>query len=108
LKEKDLVGMSVEDLIALRENIDATLKLRLSDAKRDLQDKLSKLERFMDNSAPKPRGVKKGTTVEPKYRGPDGETWAGRGARPKWMLALLKKGRKPEDFLISKARKKAA
>ena len=102
------MSMTVEDLIALRETIDATLKLRLSDAKRELQGKLTKLEQFIDRSSAKKRGVKKGTTVEPKYRGPGGETWAGRGARPKWMSALLKKGGKPEDFLIRKARKRAA
>lgn len=36
----------------------------------------------------------------PKYRGPNGETWAGRGGTPRWMQDLLKKGKKKEDFLI--------
>jgi DNA-binding protein H-NS len=44
----------------------------------------------------------KGRKVPPKYKSPSGETWAGRGARPKWMIAALKKGRKMEDFLIDK------
>jgi DNA-binding protein H-NS len=38
------------------------------------------------------------------YRSPSGETWAGRGARPRWMVEALKKGKKMEDFLIHKAR----
>lgn len=42
--------------------------------------------------------------VAPKYRNPANrtETWTGRGKHPRWMAALMKKGRKPEDFLIRK------
>ena len=110
MNEQKLAAMSVEDLIALRANIDQTLKQRLSQAKRDLQDKLATLERYMGNGAEGGRrGVAKGTKVAPKYRGPKGETWAGRGARPKWLAALVKGGAKTEDFLIKKpGRKKAA
>jgi DNA-binding protein H-NS len=41
--------------------------------------------------------------VPAKYRGPGGETWAGRGARPRWLTALIKQGRKLEEFAIDKA-----
>ena len=42
--------------------------------------------------------------VAPKYRNPANpeETWTGRGKHPRWMAALVKKGKKPEDFLIRK------
>lgn len=42
--------------------------------------------------------------VPPKYRNPaePKETWTGRGKQPRWMAALTKKGKKPEDFLIKK------
>jgi DNA-binding protein H-NS len=49
------------------------------------------------------RGSKlKGQKVKPKYRNPDkrSETWTGRGRMPLWMAALVKKGKKPNDFLI--------
>jgi DNA-binding protein H-NS len=46
------------------------------------------------------RGVK----VAPKYRGPGGETWAGRGARPRWLSALVKEGHSIEEFLIGAGR----
>lgn len=48
------------------------------------------------------RGVRKGTTLKPKYRNPANskETWAGRGHRPKWFAALIAKGKKPEDLAI--------
>ena len=44
----------------------------------------------------------KGRKVQPKYRNPDkrSETWTGRGRMPVWMTALVKKGKKRDDFLI--------
>ena len=50
--------------------------------------------------------VLKGRKVPPKYRGPSGETWAGRGARPRWLVAAIRGGRKLDDFLIGKGRRK--
>lgn len=44
----------------------------------------------------------KGATTTPKYQGPNGELWSGRGQPPKWMKPLLATGKKKEDFLISK------
>jgi len=42
--------------------------------------------------------------VPAKYRNPANtkETWSGRGKQPRWLAALTKKGKKPEDFLIKK------
>lgn len=51
----------------------------------------------------KPKNVKarkKVRTVAPKYQSPDGETWAGRGKTPRWLSALLAKGRHKQEFLI--------
>jgi DNA-binding protein H-NS len=48
----------------------------------------------------------KGRKVPPKYRSHSGETWAGRGAKPRWLVAAIKRGKKLEDFLIDKGRKK--
>ena len=44
----------------------------------------------------------KGRRVAPKYRTPKNrsETWAGRGAMPRWMAAQIKAGKKREDFAI--------
>ena len=38
--------------------------------------------------------------VSPKYRGPQGEMWTGRGRTPKWVEEVKKAGKKLEDFLI--------
>jgi DNA-binding protein H-NS len=49
------------------------------------------------------RSALRGRKVEPKYRGPQGETWAGRGAKPRWLVAAMKdSGKKLTDFLIEK------
>ena len=47
----------------------------------------------------------KGVKIAPKYRGPGGETWAGRGATPRWLKALVKEGHSVEEFLIGSGRK---
>ena len=41
--------------------------------------------------------------VAPKYRNPANsrETWSGRGMQPRWLATEVRKGRKPEDFLIN-------
>lgn len=41
--------------------------------------------------------------VAPKYRGPNGEEWAGRGRTPRWVLAIEAEGKSRDDFLIGKA-----
>lgn len=42
-----------------------------------------------------------GTTVAPKYRGPNGETWSGRGLMPRWLAALVAEGRTKEEFAVT-------
>jgi len=56
------------------------------------------------------RGSKlKGRKVPPKYRNPKNrdETWAGRGATPRWLRAYIKAGHKLEEFAIAKPGRKA-
>ncbi|MEJ2804288.1 nucleoid protein H-NS [Comamonas sp. BIGb0124] len=45
-------------------------------------------------------GDKPKRIVPVKYKGPNGETWTGRGQKPVWLAELLKQGRKVEEFLI--------
>lgn len=35
-----------------------------------------------------------------KFRGPNGETWSGRGLMPRWLTALVAQGRTKDDFAI--------
>ncbi|MBD3739700.1 MAG: H-NS histone family protein [Stenotrophomonas sp.] len=43
-----------------------------------------------------------GSKVAPKYRNPanPNETWSGRGRQPRWLAALVEKGKSASDFLI--------
>ena len=110
----NIKSLDVDALLTLRDDIDK----RLSEKRRDLEKQLSRL------ASDSGRGIRaiaklgltrggrrtsamKGRKVPPKYRGPGGETWAGRGAQPRWLAAALKEGKKLEDFLIEKGRKTA-
>ena len=64
----------------------------------------SKLPKTVNKAAGK-RGPSKsaGTVVAPKYRGPNGETWTGRGLMPRWLSALVASGKTKEQFAISGA-----
>ena len=93
----NLKGMNVEALMSLRDQVDK----RLLELRAELEKQLAALI-----GQPKRKATSlKGRKVPPKYRSRSGETWAGRGARPRWMVEALKKGRKMEDFLIARSRK---
>ena len=99
----NLSGMTVEALMNLREQVDETLLKRRAEIEKQL-------ERFvLVGGARVVRGrgsALKGKKVPPKYRAPSGETWAGRGARPRWLVAAIKGGKKLDDFLIDKSARK--
>jgi DNA-binding protein H-NS len=40
--------------------------------------------------------------IAPKYRGPHGETWTGRGLKPRWLNEAINDGKQSSDFLIDK------
>lgn len=48
----------------------------------------------------KKKGEKAATVVAAKYRGPNGETWSGRGLMPRWLAALVAQGQTKEEFAI--------
>lgn len=101
----NLKGMDVDALLALRADIDK----RLSQKRSELEKQLSRLSAESGHARDISRtmfgrgSALKGRKVAPKYRGPGGETWAGRGARPRWLTALIKQGRKLDEFAIDKA-----
>jgi DNA-binding protein H-NS len=38
--------------------------------------------------------------VAAKFRGPNGETWSGRGLTPRWLAALLAQGKTKDEFAV--------
>lgn len=121
----DLRGLSAKQLSAL---IDKAKEQQSKLAKRNpiasVRGKITKyakaegytIEELFGASAPaapgrkavakKPgaRAGRKLGKVPPKYRNPANpkEVWTGRGKQPRWMAALVAKGKKPDDFLIKK------
>jgi DNA-binding protein H-NS len=110
-----LKSMSFDDLVALRDNVLRLITDKAASARRELEAKLSAIEGLGlggggAKRGPKPRGSKlKGRKVPPKYRNPKNraETWAGRGATPRWLRAYIKSGHKLEEFAIAKPGRKA-
>ncbi len=95
-----LKRMSAYDLIDLRGEVDAVLSGKVKQERADLERKLSSLARFGAKSNRRGRHAMAGKKVAPKYRGPNGETWSGRGLMPKWLSQAVKDGKKKERFLI--------
>ena len=103
----NLSRMTVEALMDLRKRVEEMLLKHRA----EFQKQLEKMDRTIAVVG-RPRIVRgggsalKGRKVPPKYRGPSGETWAGRGAKPHWLVAAIKGGRKLDDFLIDKSARK--
>jgi DNA-binding protein H-NS len=97
----NLSGMTVEALMDLRKRVDEMLV----EHRVQLEKQLERMGRAI--AGPRivrgGRSALKGMKVPPKYRSPSGETWAGRGAKPRWLVAAIKRGRKLDDFLIDKS-----
>ena len=98
-----LSGMTVQALMDLQTRVDEALNERRAEIEKQL-----KMFAVVGSRRVVRGGVSalKGKKVRPKYRSRSGETWAGRGAKPKWLVAAIKRGRKLEDFLIGKGRRK--
>jgi DNA-binding protein H-NS len=95
--------MNVEALMDLRKRVDETLHKRRA----ELEQQLGRIAIVGGRRVVRGRAsALKGRKVPPKYRGPAGQTWAGRGARPRWLVAAIKGGKKLDDFLIDKGRRK--
>jgi DNA-binding protein H-NS len=99
----NLSGMTVEALMDLRERVDGLL----SERRAELDQQLERMGVIGGRRVVRGGGsALRGRKVPPKYRGPSGETWAGRGARPRWLVAAIKGGKKLDDFLIDKSARK--
>ena len=103
----NLSGMSVEALMDLRKRVDEMLHQHRAKLQKQLE-RMGEAIALVGG----PRVVRgggsalKGKKVPPKYRSPSGDTWAGRGAKPRWLVDAIKGGKKLEDFLIDKSARK--
>jgi len=98
-----LSNMSVGSLMELRKRIDKALLNRRT----EMEKQLARMDASISGERPA-RGRQRTSAlkerkVAPKYRCPLGETWAGRGAKPRWLVAAIKEGKKLNDFWIDKS-----
>jgi len=107
-RKQNLTGLNFESLMDLRNQVDEALSGYRSTLERQLEALGSSIASLGGKVARRTRGsMLKGTKVAPKFRSPKGETWAGRGAKPRWLVAAIKEGKKLEDFAIEKTVGKA-
>jgi len=106
-----LKSMSIEKLRDLKNKVEAAIHTHLVGRRRELESELSKLVRF-EGGRGGGKGVRGGPrgSVAPKYRNPENtaETWAGRGLKPRWLAAAIKRGGKLDEFLIAGAKASAS
>ena len=94
-------GVTIEALMELRDRVDELLLKRRA----ELEKLLASLYKPIGGARVGGSALK-GIKVPPKYRSAKGETWAGRGVKPRWLVAAIKGGKKLDDFLIDKGQKK--
>jgi DNA-binding protein H-NS len=111
VRTSSLTKMTIDSLIALREQADRLIKARAASERKTLEKQLSKLTGYVDGKAQRKRkgSSLKGRKIAAKYRNPANrsETWAGRGVRPRWLQAALKDGRSLEEFAIVRGTRRA-
>lgn len=107
MAKQSLASMTLEALLKLRDEIGDTLKARAEGLRQELRA-IGRDYAEVGRIALYGKSKLAGRKVEPKYRGPNGELWSGRGAMPRWMSAEVKAGKKRDEFLIATPAKKAA
>ena len=120
LSKFNLPSFSIDELWALHEEVGALLSKKITEEKRELEERLGKLNRSLasDKTAISRAAQiggrrpirRKYPPVLPKFQNPSDptETWAGRGKQPRWLVAQLKAGKKINDFLIDRANRRRA
>jgi DNA-binding protein H-NS len=105
----DLETLSFEDLWRLHEELTKILAEKLVAEKFELERRLALLRQshFISEPGGAEAETESGATprhakLPPKYRNDSvaGETWTGRGKRPRWLVEAIRLGRKIDEFRI--------
>jgi DNA-binding protein H-NS len=103
----------MNDLIEIQNQIEKLQKqaseIRALEFGKTVQDILAKMAAYNitldDLDVSKSRARKATLTgsksAAAKFKGPNGETWSGRGLTPRWLSALVAQGRTKEEFAIA-------
>ena len=105
----DLSAFSFDALLTLKKEVDDEVKSRKAREIEVLRAKVAESAHTLGVSIHELFGLQQSAKREtkhargkqpPKYRGPSGEEWSGRGPRLRWMKPYLAKGKSKADFLI--------
>nr|VFK26196.1 MAG: DNA-binding protein H-NS [Candidatus Kentron sp. MB]VFK30838.1 MAG: DNA-binding protein H-NS [Candidatus Kentron sp. MB]VFK75259.1 MAG: DNA-binding protein H-NS [Candidatus Kentron sp. MB] len=107
----DLSEIAFQDLVKLRNELDASIDSRREQEKQQLLQEIrenvsargfSMAEIFGGHELIKPSRHR--LPVTPKYHNPDNpeQKWSGRGRKPAWIVALLEEGKSLDELLIKK------
>ncbi len=102
---------TLQDLLAQRAALEAQIAEIQNFARADAISKVKALmaengltaaDISVRATAPRPAGeAKVPSKVAAKFRNPaTGESWSGRGLKPRWLKAAIADGAKPEDFAV--------
>lgn len=93
-------GKTVQDILVKMQAFGITLKDLQPSKVRGTKGK-SKTATTVKSAVSKAQKKEKvAAVVAAKYRGPNGETWSGRGLTPRWLAALVAQGQAKEEFAI--------
>ena len=99
IKAKDFHA-TVKDIISKMQAFGITVK-DLQSPKAGKAGKAGRPAKAKASATKAPKAARKvGTPVAAKFRGPNGETWSGRGLMPKWLSALVAQGQSKETFAV--------
>ena len=108
-KLNGLSSMSYAQLLELRNRVDAALVAAKAAEKNNLRAKMESLAAksgltladILNTKTSAASSKLKGVKVAVKYRNPKdvSQTWTGRGRKPNWLAAAIKKGQKIDSFL---------
>ena len=107
-RPKKLSLLSVDALFKLRDDVAAALARKAEALKKDLAAlgaDYAEVGRIAVYGRKKQSSLQ-GRKVPIKYRDKAGNTWAGRGAQPRWLTAAIKAGAKRDAFLVDKSTSK--
>jgi len=99
-------GLSVGELTDLIERAEKLRAEKMEEARAaflaEMRAKAAELGIELDGASPRGGRRKRsdaGVKLKPKYVGPNGETYTGRGPTPQWLKALEAKGHSRDKYL---------
>ena len=104
-KKSSYATLSDEALLKLRDEIMEVIKSRARDLRKQIYNLTSGGSNVHGGGKRREATKRK---VAPKYLGPHGEEWAGRGMKPRWLTKAINEGKQPSDFLIENQLKETA